>query len=52
LELSEEQISWQSERMENRKNSKKEIIKYLEKNLGEQGDRFLGERFSDKAKFL
>jgi hypothetical protein len=52
LELSGEQISRQTERMENRKNSKKEIIKYLKKNLGEQGDRFLGERFSDKARFL
>jgi hypothetical protein len=52
IELSGEQISRQTERMENRKNSKKEIIKYLKKNLGEQGDRFLGERFSDKARFL
>lgn len=38
--------------MEIQKNSKKEIIKYLKKNLGEQGDRFLDERFSDKARFL
>jgi hypothetical protein len=52
LELSGEKIGRQTERMENRKNSKKEIIKYLKKNLEEQGDRSLGERFSDKARFL
>ena len=52
LEISGGQTGRKILGVENRKNSKKEIISYLKKNLGEQGDRFWGERFSDKARFL